>query len=378
MPYFHHTFEPAAANPVGNSVDLTTREIEDAGLQEILQTPGVALGNWRLFDALLDPGSMGFTFREPLGHAREVKTAVSGLFGRFVARAYATRYLGFSYYTHIHGSSTRLSGRSGGEVRRVPGASGDMPDWAVWSVTGGLGIIEAKGCHDPKGPQATLNRAYQQAERAEIVVRGRRAPFKRFAIATRWGFASPSTVPMLAVKDPAIEGEGVSPEEIQALASGIIRRHCAGLLQSLGQLELATALSELVNATFTPRYSQALNGARTALGRAAARTVVMSGADGPDDDLVGNYITRGGPLGDITLSAPDQEALTRLKLRPTFIGIEHRVLKAAIEAEPGTLANLRRGTVQAAQASPIDRSKPRNDGAGGWVIRLDEDDARLT
>lgn len=35
----------------------------------------------------------------------------------------------------------------------------------------------------------------------------------------------------------------------------------------------------------------------------------MSSADGPDDDLVGNYITRSGPLGDIALSAPDQEAL---------------------------------------------------------------------
>jgi len=86
-------------------------------------------------------------------------------------------------------------------------------------------------------------------------------------------------------------------------------------------------------------------------------TVVMSSADGPDNDLVGNYITGSGPLGNIDQSAPDQEVLTRLKLRPTFIGIERRVLKASIEAEPGTLANLHRGTVQPAPAPPIDPAR---------------------
>jgi hypothetical protein len=35
-------------------------------------------------------------FKEPLGQAREVKTALSGLFGRFVVRVYMERYLGIS------------------------------------------------------------------------------------------------------------------------------------------------------------------------------------------------------------------------------------------------------------------------------------------
>lgn len=93
MPTFQHRFTPAALAPAGATADLTVREIEDAGVREILQTPGAAIGNWKILDALLDPAATSFRFREPLGHAREVKTAVSGLFGRFVARAYATRYL---------------------------------------------------------------------------------------------------------------------------------------------------------------------------------------------------------------------------------------------------------------------------------------------
>jgi hypothetical protein len=109
MPNFHHNFEPSSATVLGASVDLTTREIEDAGLREILQTPGAALGNWDLLDALLEPGHLDFVFREPLGQAREVKTALSGLFGRFVARAYAnapphvlplSTYLSPAYASH--------------------------------------------------------------------------------------------------------------------------------------------------------------------------------------------------------------------------------------------------------------------------------------
>ena len=85
---FRHTFEPAHQNPIsGQDVRLTIREIEDAGLLEVVQTPGAAFGSWAVLESLLQPGSR-FVFREPLGQAREVKVALSGLFGRFVARAY--------------------------------------------------------------------------------------------------------------------------------------------------------------------------------------------------------------------------------------------------------------------------------------------------
>jgi len=88
---FLHSFDPPASNPVtGATVDLGVSEIEDAGIREVLQTPGAAYGAWSILDALLTPIGAGtpFIFRELLGQAREVKVALSGLFGRFVARAY--------------------------------------------------------------------------------------------------------------------------------------------------------------------------------------------------------------------------------------------------------------------------------------------------
>src|SRR5688572_261367 len=103
MTTFKHTFEPANNAPSGSAADLslTPQEIEDAGLLEVLQTPGVAMGTWSILDALLDPGNSEFVFKEQLGRAREVKVAVSGLFGRFVARAYAMKYLGYTHFSHI-------------------------------------------------------------------------------------------------------------------------------------------------------------------------------------------------------------------------------------------------------------------------------------
>ena len=95
---FHHTFEPREKSPIlGPEVELTIREIEDAGLREVLQAPGVPFGSWAVLGGLLEPG-VPFVFREPLGHSREVKVALSGLFGGFVARAYLERYFGLSVF----------------------------------------------------------------------------------------------------------------------------------------------------------------------------------------------------------------------------------------------------------------------------------------
>jgi hypothetical protein len=83
---FIHNFDPPSVSPVtGSTVDLEVSEIEDAGIREVLQTPGAAYGAWSILDALLAATGPGtpFIFKEPLGQAREVKVALSGLFGRF-------------------------------------------------------------------------------------------------------------------------------------------------------------------------------------------------------------------------------------------------------------------------------------------------------
>ena len=234
-----------------------------------------------LFDPLLDLASAEFRFIEPLGQSREVKTALSGLFGRFVARAYATRHLGLTHFTHVTAPPMRLSGPMRGELRRVRDQRGDMPDWVAWGPVSGMAIVEAiveaKGCHDRSGPQQTLDRAFAQAQRAEIWGGQGLAPFKRYAIVTRWGFAAPlNWAPMLWVQDPDEQGDNVSPEEINELKAGVVRLHYASLLDRLEQRTLAGALRDLVRTPFLNRHIEARSRAIAALEAASPRRVVGS------------------------------------------------------------------------------------------------------
>ena len=156
---FFHSFDPPASSPVsGATVDLEVSEIEDAGIREVLQTPGAAYGAWSILDALLTPTGAGtpFVFREPLGQAREVKVALSGLFGRFVARAYLERYFNLSIFAHLGSRMIDLDRRRQVKITRL--SRGDLPDWiACASDLSSLTVAEAKGCHDVGGPAKALD-----------------------------------------------------------------------------------------------------------------------------------------------------------------------------------------------------------------------------
>jgi hypothetical protein len=370
MATFDHHFEPIGISSIGNSVDLTPREIEDAGLHEVLQSPGAALGSWSLLGALLDGTTPDFVFREPLGRSREVKTALSGLFGRFVARAYASRHLSYTHFAHIHSPPMALA-FGGGMVERV--LPHDLPDWAAWNGRD-LAIIEAKGSHAWAGPQKTLEGAYAQAERVEIRIGGKVAPFKRYAIATRWGFTvNGPDRPMLWVKDPLIDGEGVDEDSVRRLGGGIALHHYASLLVPLGHQELGGALRRQALAIDAPGYERAQAESREAFARTLSRKLHMNGP-GPEGELVGGFVTRAGPIQSDNLSASDREVLVRLRMRPAFVGVERVALKAVIEGSTSEL-----GIIQSRASSRTHDvlSMPRMDGSGTWVFRPDEDEADL-
>lgn len=368
MPTFEHQFEDAFGTILSQSaVHLSVREIEDAGVVEILQTPGAVLGHWQFLSALLDNSVPTFSFLEPLGHSREVKTAISGLFGRFVARAYATKYLGLTYFLHVRKPPMRLSGLMHGFLARVPGQQGDMPDWVAWGAGVGMAIVEAKGCHDIKSPRASLDRAFAQAERAEIIGPRGPVPFKRYAIATRWGFTSPNvSSPMLWVKDPEVGGD-MTEWERDELGVAMLRWHCATLVRPLGFEALAEALVDLARNRFLSRIESRKVAAREAL-YAVEWLVVKQRLSGPEDALIGSFVTHAGPLASASLTLEQQNTLREIGLRPMFVGIEVGVIKRAIDGHP---------------FRPKDHAVPAlrrdgEDGAGTWVIRLEDETTTLT
>lgn len=364
---FNYSFEPATLCPIkGNSAELTLDEIEDAGIREVLQTPGAALGSWAFLDALLAPTGAGspFVFKEPLGQAREVKVALSGLFGRFIARAYLERYFSLSIFAHLGPRVFMLDGSVGVELKRK--SRGDLPDWLACNAKlQNLTIAEAKGCHDRVGAGKALERAWTQANRVDVVVASRKAAAKRIAIATRWGAAvGGASTPILAVRDPDQEGE-MSNKEMEAAFVGLIRIHLANLLRPLGYAELAGSIKSLAANRSTRFMSRALESAKHALDAAPIRDIPVAteGREpGPHDSLLGNWVTRAGPIRESALSAADQQALQRLDFRPVFVGVERQLVNAAIIGEPTLIRE-----ITGRERLAVGRT--RTDGAGVWMMR---------
>lgn len=363
---FLHSFDPPSASPItGATVELDVAEIEDAGIREVLQTPGAAYGAWSILDALLAPTGVGtpFIFREPLGQAREVKVALSGLFGRFVARAYLERYFNLSIFAHLGSQTIDLDRRRKVKIRRL--SRGDLPDWiACASDLSSLTVAEAKGCHDPRGPAKALTRAWAQAGRIDVTAQDRKVTVKRIAIATRWGMAvAGPTDAHLSVKDPLDEGEPIEPQDKDALFIGMLRLHIANLIRPLGHAELAGALYRLTQQPFPRRLQADLDLARSALDAAPVGEMDKTSAMG---GLIGGIATRAGPVTDTDITPGDQETLARLNLRPVFVGVERELIRAAIDAESQTVRTRLSQSVR-----PDDFARP--DRAGGWIVPLGQE-----
>lgn len=89
---FHYSFSPWKEAPTSRrTIELTTSQIAKAALREIAQLSLSALPFDSFLNSLLVPSDAWFKWVSPLGRVRETKTAFSGLFGRFVARAYLIR-----------------------------------------------------------------------------------------------------------------------------------------------------------------------------------------------------------------------------------------------------------------------------------------------
>lgn len=377
---FQHAFWPSGASPCAGPALLTVEEIEDAGLLEVIQAPGPGFGHWRILDKLLSPGKP-FVFREPLGQSREVKVALSGLFGRFVARAYLTRHLDYQFFAHVTLDGVVLDQRLNlGVTKR---SRGDLPDWiAAPADLATIAVAEAKGSHDSPGPWNALDRAWEQANRVRVEKNGKRLSVKRLAVVTRWAVAAggPST-PWIAVRDPVEEGDISDPEIEAAAFVGIVRHHVANLVEPLGHSDLSLFLRRLMHAS-TSGYQEALIDDGHRLVEEAA--VSTNRADDLGNPLIGGVVTRAGPLR-IPSAPPDTlEVLDALDLRPTFIGVNGALASAAIRGDlsliraamddasgaPGTtrddLTADRRTTAPTDRDDTVDQRRH----AGARVIRL--------
>lgn len=246
----HNFFWNNATSSWSGILPLSTTDIAEAATLEIIQLSLSASPFDLLLEHLLTPGISAFEWVAQLGHIRETKTALSGLFGRFIARAYLTQLWGYEYFDPLHLNITPLSAAPHSAAIKV--AEGDLPDWLIATSPSSrlIAIAEGKGSHDTSGPWKILEAAKQQARRVDIF-NGIHRKFrtKRFAVVTRWAVSGNPKLnePWLVVDDPD-EGEVTpSPEELAYLRRGIALGHYAALCRGLGLPQTAKALERAKN-----------------------------------------------------------------------------------------------------------------------------------
>lgn len=248
--HFNHTFSPSGQGTDGTSpLELTTTEIADAAIQEIVQISLSASPFDLLLEQLLDNSDQYFRWISRLGQIRETRTALSGLFGRFVARAYLTRYFGFAYFEPIRSAPQTIARTPALSLQRTPAnGRGDLPDWvtATSAISPDIAIAEAKGSHNTNGSGPSLASAIEQAKRVGIFSGTTQLAIKRYAIATRWAVRGNPDLdqPWLSVDDPDDGERPPLKNEVNALRRSIALGHFAGLAEGFRLPNVASALLE--------------------------------------------------------------------------------------------------------------------------------------
>ena len=367
---FQHSFYPSYSDPEpGGEVKLSVEAIEEAGVREVLQTPGALLGSWSLLDALLARCDE-FRFLEPLGQALEVKVALSGLFGRFVARAYLEHYGRLHYFAHLGSNEIVLGGRLRVRVVRRSGQEGHLPDWVACAEDlNKLTVAEAKGSHALSGPGSAITQARKQVARVDVYGGHGRMAVKRIAVATRWGMLKDGPAESrIKVHDPEDEGEKYTAEEHEAALLGVVRLHMGNLLARLGHQELAAAIRAVAWARTVEQEAEAVELAQRLIGSASemGNKLRDARAEAIGEAVVGGVVTRAGALEKRIDDEMDLSVLARLDLRPMFVGVSPEAVGAAITGNTEYFRSQRRHVLAGTDAESL----PRLD-AVGKVVRLD-------
>ncbi len=244
---FHHHFTPFTAS-TPNPISFRVNDIAKSAVMEMgqLASASVSLGSF-IAEITKDTNDF-FVWSRRLGTVRETKTALSGLFGRFVARAYLERYAGVKYFWPITTANMSIPGTRKIKIRRTPKTTGDLPDWVCATGTGQYLIAEAKGSHNSAGYDAALSAAKKQVKRVQIVSGKKPVVLrvKQYSIATRWAVKGSLKLdePWLAVHDPDEGERDATLEERTELSKRVSVMHFASLLNGMGYGSVSDRISE--------------------------------------------------------------------------------------------------------------------------------------
>jgi len=242
MKRFNYHFTPySPTNP--SEITLTVRQIARAAIAEMgqLASASIAFGTF-LNEITKDPNNF-FIWSKRLGTVRETRTALSGLFGRYIARAYLEQYQDCRYFWPITSKTMVIPNGAGLRLRPTPKTSGDSPDWVCADRGTSIFIAEAKGSHNKSGFDPALGAAKKQVRRVQVVKNGVVLRVKQYSVATRWAIKGDPELdqPWLAVHDPEDGEREPTEDERERLHKGIAALHFSSLLEGMGYSDVAEA-----------------------------------------------------------------------------------------------------------------------------------------
>lgn len=344
----------------GDICEVDTDFVAACAIGELLQTGGGSSGPLALlFEELLVSGGNELIWKgKGPGRGKEMRRAFSGLFGRFFARAYLTRYHDFTWFTPIDGDPTIVSKRL--RVTRVAGKGTELPDWICGSGSGRVAVAEAKGTSQTSNGTGTgLPGPIRTADgqlKGVAVERLRKVAGKElwtavrtkgWAVMSRWGVEIPPRDAFLYVLDPDTHGEPPSAHERDDMVQDIARAHVAHLLAGMGFSEMASQLS----AEHVSGGNRPLEGA-------------FLGSDGEDSaTYLGVPV---GPLGVLPFPIGQARTLDQtIPISIRFVGVDADVIRRALAGQRlDARARRSDGPVQIGGDgllyAPIDRVTPRS------------------
>ena len=256
---------PSAPNRPGMWQDLKLSVIGNAAAREtfVTATSHMAAIWTDLFRSMIAQGpELRWRGNGP-GIGRDARIAFSGLFGRYMARAYLTEYEGVRVLVPLDVAKRQLEGTDY-VIKKDPPSRGHEADW-IGIDNQGLVIVEAKGTfndgikpwHDRYSQPPILQTAIEQVERTAVFDsrRGRKLRAKRWAIASRWGTEDNGREPTLLAWDS--NEEELRKEDYRTLANILHGADVGSILKGLGHSEADEGvsdkpLSELSEPTGTP------------------------------------------------------------------------------------------------------------------------------
>ena len=232
----------------GSWHNLALSEIGNAAARETLATATLHFAAvWvNLFEDMLASCHLLRWLSKGPGVGRDARIAYSGLFGRYIARAYLTGEEGVRVLVALD-EAKNLFERTPYCIKKNPPGKGLEADW-IGLDDRGLVIVEAKGSSDKsvgtwKGPNSrpkVLNTAIGQAERT-VVFKDQCTnllPARRWAVASRWANEDNCLEPTLFAWDSG--EEELDREDYRELAKIFLRADLDNVLTGLGHSTMDT------------------------------------------------------------------------------------------------------------------------------------------